>query len=336
MRPTFLPELANGPWGDPALYVDLRHARRALLFDLGEIPDLAPRKLLRLSHVFVSHTHMDHFAGFDRLLRILTGRPKTLHLYGPSGFIDRVGHKLAGYTWNLAGDFTNELTLVVTEVPGDGPAPRARFRVTTGFQREPLPPQDQPDGLLVSEPALSVRATVLDHRIPCLAFALSEPEHLGIWKNRLAEQGLATGDWLDGLKQAVREGRPDDHPVPVAWLQERGARPATLPLGELKRTVLARERGQKIAYVVDALGSEANARRIVHLAANADRLYIETAFLEADTERAADTYHLTAGQAGRIARRAGVRELVPFHFSARYETVPQAVAAEAQSVFHGD
>ena len=24
---------------------------------------LPPRKLLRISHVFVSHTHMDHFAG---------------------------------------------------------------------------------------------------------------------------------------------------------------------------------------------------------------------------------------------------------------------------------
>ena len=73
--------------------------RRALLFDIGDITVLAPRQLLRVSHVFGSHTHMDHFAGFDHLLRLLLGRDKTVALYGPSGFIDRVEHKLKAYTW---------------------------------------------------------------------------------------------------------------------------------------------------------------------------------------------------------------------------------------------
>jgi ribonuclease Z len=48
--------------------------------------------------VFVSHAHMDHFAGFDRLLRVTLGRDKSIALFGPAGFIDRVEHKLAGYT----------------------------------------------------------------------------------------------------------------------------------------------------------------------------------------------------------------------------------------------
>jgi len=336
LRPTFHPELANGPYGDPALYVEFLFEGGALLFDLGEIPDLSPRKLLRLSHVFVSHTHMDHFAGFDRLLRLLTGRQRTLQLFGPPGFIDRVEHKLAAYTWNLAGRFSNELTFLVAEVPETGPGARARFRVTTGFAREPLPSGDYPEGVLVAAPGFRVRATTLDHRIPCLAFALSEPEHLNIWKNRLEERGLATGDWLRAFKEAVRAERPEDHPVAVEWQRPAPDRPATLPLGELKRSILSRERGQKVAYVVDAIGSEANAGRIAELARGADRLYIESAFLAADGARAADTYHLTARQAGEIARRAGVKELVPFHFSARYEGESEALVAEARAAFRGE
>lgn len=68
-----------------------------MLFDLGDIASLSPRKIQRLGHVFVSHAHIDHFVGFDRLLWVLVGRDKLIHLYGPNGFIDHVHHKLRAY-----------------------------------------------------------------------------------------------------------------------------------------------------------------------------------------------------------------------------------------------
>lgn len=64
MKPLFHPALVNGLFGDPGLYVDCLFEKRALLYDLGDVRALAPRKLLRVSDVFVSHTHMDHFFGF--------------------------------------------------------------------------------------------------------------------------------------------------------------------------------------------------------------------------------------------------------------------------------
>jgi ribonuclease Z len=73
----------------------------------------------------------------------------------------------------------------------------------------------------------------------------------------------------------------------------------------------------------------------LRLAESADQLFIEAAFLDEDAQLAACKYHLTAGQAGRIARLARARHLVPFHFSTRYLDQPQALVQEAKHAFAG-
>src|SRR5437879_125572 len=101
MRPLLHPSLVNGRYGDPTVYVETLFVKRGLLFDIGEIASLSPRKIQRVDQIFLSHAHIDHFVGFDHLLRLLVGREKSVHLYGPSGIAERVHHKLQGYHWNL-------------------------------------------------------------------------------------------------------------------------------------------------------------------------------------------------------------------------------------------
>src|SRR5512138_1231699 len=127
--------LLNGQTGDPALLVQLRWQGRALLIDLGRIDRTPAGILLPIEAVFVSHAHMDHFMGFDQLLRLFLARDTTLRLYGPEGLADCVAGKLAGYTWNLTDEYA--FTIEVTEI-GRRETVGWRFAARRRFARESL------------------------------------------------------------------------------------------------------------------------------------------------------------------------------------------------------
>lgn len=193
MTPLFHPQFVNGRFGDPALYIDYRFERRALQFDLGDVHDVPPRKLLRLTDVFVSHAHIDHLIGFDHLLRVLIGRGKHLRLYGPEGFIRQNESRLGGYTWNLADRYADDFHITVVEALAPTKAHAARFRLKNRSQREGSNELSIEAGLLRVEDSFCVHFAILDHEIPCLGFALEEVAHVNIWKNRLDALGLPVG-----------------------------------------------------------------------------------------------------------------------------------------------
>jgi len=334
MKPLFHPCLVNGPFDDPALHIDFLFEKRAILFDLGDLHALPPRKILRISHAFVSHTHMDHFAGFDRILRILLARDKRLHLFGPPGFIERVEHRLASYTWNLVEKFTADF--VITAAEFDGCRIRsAVFRCRNRFSRETETMSRVSEGIILDEETFRVRSEVLDHGIPCLSFSLEEKNHVNIMKNRLLEQGFPVGPWLTGLKTAVLRGDPDDAMFRVWWREGKEVRERFLLLGTLKKDLLRIVPGQKITYVTDAVCSEENAVRIKGLARGSDYLFIEAMFLHENRDRAGEKHHLTARQAGLLAGEAGVARLIPFHFSPKYSGMEEVVRNEAEEAFRG-
>ncbi len=335
MTPLLHPSLVNDRFGDPALYVEFLFERRALLFDLGDLHALEPRKILRLSDLFVSHTHLDHFIGFDQILRVLIGREKHVRLYGPAGFIDRVAHRLGSYSWNLVDRYSSELVFQVTEVESDSHARKTEFRLGNAFCREAEEAVTIRDGVILDDGVFKARAAVLDHRIPCLAFAIEEKAHVNVWKNRLDQLGLSTGPWLRELKQAVLRGEPDSMAFRAWWREAGELRERVFPLGQLKEEILEIVAGQKIGYVVDALFNERNRRHIVDLVSGADILFIEAAFAKDDAERAAARYHLTTEQAGRLARLAGVERLEPFHFSPRYAGEEERLRDEVEQAFRG-
>ncbi len=332
MKSAFVPRLVNHPFGDPGLFVAFRYRGRAMLFDLGRIDRQPAAELLKITHVFVSHTHMDHFIGFDHLLRVFLARECPLELYGPPGIIKNICGKLAGYTWNLVDGYAFVLT--VHEV-GFEQIETVRFAATTAFAPEPTGRRAF-TGLLYDTPDCTVNTVHLDHRIPCLGFALTEKTRLNIRPERLAEMGIPAGRWLNELKEAIRAGLPDDARIRAEWREGGQPREATFPLRELRDRLVVETPGQKIAYVVDTIFNRDNVRRITELIRGADIFFCESLFLDADRDQAFKRYHLTARQAASLALAAGVNRLETFHFSPRYERNPQPLRAEAQAVLRGE
>jgi len=332
-RPSFTTRLVNPPFDDPGLFISFLYQRRAILFDLGDLHALSPRELLKVQHVFVTHTHMDHFVGFDTLLRVSLGREKELHLFGPADFFDRVEGKLAGYTWNLVDEYPYSLQLRVTEVDEERCRTR-RYLCRDRFHRA----GDEEDApftrILVKEPAFRIEAALLDHRIPCLGLSLIEEFSVNIDKEALEALGLPVGPWLTSFKKAVAEKKDPGHAFSVVWEEEgKILREKTFPFGELAEKIARISPGQKVTYLTDLLGSPENLEKAVELARDADHLFVEAAFLDRDRETAKAKSHLTAKEAGTLARIARVKQITLFHFSPRYSDLEEEIRREAMEAF---
>ena len=320
------PRLVNDVFGDPGVYVDFRFGRRAMLFDCGDLSPLSPRELMRVREVFISHRHLDHFCGFDRLLRVHLGRTGALRLVGPPGLIEGVAAKLAGYDWNLLGEGSPDLVIDVSEFASDRLARRTLFRARNAFDGDEAKAESLPERIVFDDGELTIEARALEHNIPSLAFALQEAIRINVWTEGLAVLGLDVGPWLNVAKSAARRGESDDTPVDVG-----GDRVESL--GLLRQHVLRSGPGQRIAYVTDTAFTPDNAEAIVALSHNADHLFIESAFADADADIARERRHLTAAQAGRLAREAGARRLTTFHYSPRYLDAPERLRLEAEAAF---
>jgi len=331
MRPSFHPRLINQAFDDPGLFIPFLFQKRALIFDLGDINDLPAKDILKIGHAFVTHTHMDHFIGFDHLLRLLLGREKTLSIFGPPGFLKNVEGKLAGYSWNLADKYNYPLVLQITEVQPDFTICRS-YRCRDRFEPRQEAVRHPFDGVLYNEPAFTVSAVFLDHKIPCLGLSVKERFHVNIIKEGLKQLDLVPGPWLSEFKQALYNRIDPAAKIEVDTPGQRGK--IQFALGNLAGQIARITAGQKITYITDVVYSDANRHKIVEFARDSDHLFIEAPFLEKDRLIANQKHHLTARQAGELAARAGAKQFDIFHFSPRYTDQESMLYEEALEAYN--
>jgi ribonuclease BN (tRNA processing enzyme) len=313
----FVATLVNGVGGDPLLHVRVQHAQRSLLFDLGEATRLPARIAHQVTDVFISHAHVDHIAGFLWFLRSRIGTFPRCRLFGPPGLARNVAGLVAGVHWDRAAE--RRPRFEIAELGADGRV--QRFALDAGDRAaRRLDVRAAARGTLLEEPSLRVRAVTLDHGTPVLAFALEPAAEIKVRKERLAALGVAPGPWLTELKRKVQGGVMKGT-VLLPTGRRRGVH-------TLAADLLLVEPGRKLVYATDLADTADNRRRLTELAAGADTLFCEATFCAAHAAQAARTGHLTARACGEIATAAGVRRLVPFHFSRRYADDPARVYRE--------
>ncbi|CAM5436454.1 ribonuclease Z [Streptomyces avidinii] len=180
---------------------------------------------------------------------------------------------------------------VTAHYPASGQKFFDRLRYATAY-RETVPLAEEPvaeDGVLARADSYVLDAVRLSHPVESFGYRVTEPDGRRIRPELLALHGIKGPD----VGRIQREGSLDG----VTLEEVSEPRP-----------------GQRFAFVMDTRLCEG----VLALAEGCDMLVIESTFLDEDLRLATDHGHLTAGQAARVARDAGVRHLVLTHFSQRY------------------
>lgn len=164
--------------------------------------------------------------------------------------------------------------------------------------------------LIFEDERVEVRTVVLNHRIPCCGFIFREkPLLANITKETIHNYQLTVEEILS-IKAGGDLKRPNREIV------------------KHEELVVLRHKIRMYAFCSDTCYDE----RIIEYIKGADLLYHEATFLNEMMDRAKETYHTTALQAGKIAKMADVKMLMIGHYSARYKDL-KPLLDEARSVF---
>jgi ribonuclease Z len=317
-------EILGLPGNDNALLVriDSGQSLDRLLFDCGEgcLARLDFAEIMAIDHLFFSHFHLDHVAGFDSFFRCVFNREaKPNWIWGPPGSSGILQHRFMGFLWNLVKDDPGVWR--VGDIYPDQ-VEISRFLTREGFAIRHDEGSRPLGGALVDDPDYTVEVRTLDHRTPSLGYLVREKPRLNVDVSRLAQMGLRPGPWLKTLKQATAaEGE-----VTIDGQVHS--------LAALRSALLIETPGESIAYLTDFRRDDPTRVMLIEWLAGCTTMVCESQYRHEDVELARENFHLTSVQAAEVAAWAKVGELVLFHLSSRY-TPPEwaGLLRDAQAVF---
>ncbi|HEX2866477.1 MAG TPA: MBL fold metallo-hydrolase [Ignavibacteriales bacterium] len=319
-------QILGRPGRDNAMFVWVNSGTQffRLLFDCGEglLREIRQSDIKAIDHLFFSHTHIDHIAGFDYFFRRNYDREeKPVYVWGPEKTSGIIQHRLLGFIWNLISEAPGKW--YVTDISESSMASFS-FKTKEGFEVKHFEGETDFNGLVLETPGFKVKAAIMNHIIPTIAYVVSENDSLNINKAELLQSGLPQGAWLEKLKDL----RLDENEI--ISLDGNGFR-----LKDLREKLLITTPGEKIAYLTDFVNDDLSRRRAIELIEGCDTVVCESQYSYLDEELAKKNYHMTTRQTASLAKEAGAKKLILFHVSERYsqeEDYP-ALLQEARKIF---
>ncbi len=247
--------------------IHIRYGGYRFLWDCGEGTQIQIRKAklspLKISHVFITHWHGDHFFGLPGLIQSmnLDGRTRPLVVVGPEG-IDKFMPRILGL-----GYYDKRYEVEYWEA----------------------------NGIVWETEEFVIKAFPVDHGTPAVGYVFEEKPRRKMLEKELENLGIPRGPLWGELQKGNEiewKGKiiyPDDVSVKIP--------------------------GRKVVYTGDTRPCEST----IEAAKDADLLIHDATFSHDLLERAKETMHSTAREAGMIAREAGVKQLVLTGFSKRYK-----------------
>jgi len=186
-----------------------------------------------------------------------------------------------------------------------------------GFRNMPFPLEltEVSDGEILERGSYRIHVVRMRHRTPTVGYVFEEPPRPGRFDPEAARAlGVPEGPLFGKLQQGETINLDDGNTVTPAKV-----------LGEARP-------GRKVAFSGDTGPCDA----FVEAAMGADLIVHESTFGDTERDRARETTHSTAREAGEIAARAGARRLVLTHFSSRYDHRPEVLQKQAAEAFDGE
>src|SRR6516165_9898203 len=240
----------------------------------------------------------------SRIHSIFIGHLHGDHLYGIAGLLS---------TLHLDG---RETPLNIFGPEGLRNFLNASFRTSDLQFTFKLTVQEFPRGYrgrVLDEEEFFVEALPLDHSIFCLGWRFQEKDKPGIFNLEKAEElGIPRGPLYGRLQ----------HGESITLTDGRVVTP-DMVLGEARQ-------GKSVVYCLDTQFSE----RSIQLADKCTALIHETTFGPDAVDMARERKHSTMEDAARVAKEAGVANLIATHFSSRYDgRQVSRIADEARNLF---
>lgn len=313
----------NGQEGDAAVNLAVLQQRETILFDCGNLSQVSLKDLLKIKLVCISHTHIDHFFGFDHLIRANIPHFRTVEVVGPKNISTHVSSKLKGYLWNLlepnqvnfrAFEIDSELNtcsvFMISNTNRFEPVLESKINYHAS---QPLP--------LAGFPKISVQALSLDHGTQVLGFRVSKTGHYSLDVDAAKELGFTPGPWVSKVQEFLQAGED------LSSSQSVRIGEVDVPFKTLVKA-FKMTLAESVVYVTDIGFSKENVNKLVEAFGPTSLLICEANYQAKDHKKAFSKYHLTTRQAALLSKSLNATQLVGFHFSAIYKENPMTSQLE--------